>query len=177
VKYVSTGAVDGTTALLVLLAPLALIFLREPVRYVLVRSGMTKPAARADGPGEDAIGGHAGGIGGFFVAVMEGGLEVFEAVIMYLSNTVSFVRIGAYALAHAALCMVIFAFSGLLNHGALGTLGSLVLIVLGNVVVIVLEGLVAAVQVLRLEYYEFFGKFLSGDGKAYKPFDLKSEES
>jgi len=30
---------------------------------------------------------------------------------------------------------------------------------------------------MRLEYYEFFGKFFSGEGTAYKPFDLKSEES
>jgi len=45
-------------------------------------------------------------------------------------------------------------------------------IVLGNIIAILLEGVVAAVQALRLEYYEFFGKFFSGAGQAFKPFRL-----
>ena len=177
VKYVVGGGVSGTTALLVLLVPLGLIFLKEPVAYVLLRGDRKDASHGAEA--EEAAGheAHPGGVGGFFVAVMEGALEVFESVLIYLSNTASFVRIGAYALAHAALCMVIFAFSDLLYHTWAGSAGSGVLIVLGNIVVIGLEGVVVGVQVLRLEYYEFFGKFLSGEGKAYKPFDLKSEES
>ena len=51
------------------------------------------------------------------------------------------------------------------------------MIIVGNIIVIALEGLVVAIQTVRLEYYEFFGKFFSGEGKAYKPFDLESEES
>jgi V/A-type H+-transporting ATPase subunit I len=45
-------------------------------------------------------------------------------------------------------------------------------IILGNLVTIVLEGIIASVQALRLEYYEFFGKFLSGTGQPFKPFCL-----
>jgi V/A-type H+-transporting ATPase subunit I len=94
---------------------------------------------------------------------------------MYISNTASFMRLGAYAMSHAGLCLVIFALEAAVRHAPAGALWSILLLVVGNLVVIVLEGLVVAVQALRLEYYEFFNKFFSGEGKAYKPFDLKSE--
>jgi len=48
-----------------------------------------------------------------------------------------------------------------------------VMFVVGNVIIIVLEGLVAAIQAVRLEYYEFFGKFFSGNGRAYRPFEVE----
>ena len=47
--------------------------------------------------------------------------------------------------------------------------GSFAVAIIGNVIVIVLEGLIVAIQVLRLEYYELFSRFYSGDGKVYKP--------
>jgi V/A-type H+-transporting ATPase subunit I len=56
-----------------------------------------------------------------------------------------------------------------------GNLLSVLVIVLGNLLAIVLEGIVAAVQALRLEYYEFFGKFFSGGGQPFKPFRLVAE--
>ena len=46
-------------------------------------------------------------------------------------------------------------------------------IVLGNILVIALEGLVASIQCLRLQYYEFFSKFFHDTGKSYTPFDLR----
>ncbi len=55
-----------------------------------------------------------------------------------------------------------------------GTFLSVVVIILGNVVAIVLEGIVASVQALRLEYYEFFGKFFSGAGQPFQPFRLQA---
>ncbi len=171
-KFFIGGEVSGTLAVALLVTPLALIFLQSPVRHVL-EAGRAKHAAHA--PEEDAS--HPRGLAGFLFAVVEGGLEVFEALLTYVSNTASFVRIGAYTVAHAALCMVIFTFSELLGHLPAGGLWAILMIIAGNVIVILLEGVVAGIQVLRLEYYEFFGKFLAGDGKAYRPFDLKSEES
>jgi len=53
-----------------------------------------------------------------------------------------------------------------------GPLWSLLVVVLGNAFVILLEGLVVAIQSMRLHYYEFFGKFFTGEGKAYQPFKL-----
>ena len=43
---------------------------------------------------------------------------------------------------------------------------------MGNAGALVLEGVIAAVQALRLEYYEFFGKFLTGEGRPFQPFRL-----
>jgi vacuolar-type H+-ATPase subunit I/STV1 len=51
-----------------------------------------------------------------------------------------------------------------------GGLWSVVVIIFGNLIAIVLEGIIASVQALRLEYYEFFGKFFSGSGQAFEPF-------
>ncbi|NLG13081.1 MAG: hypothetical protein GX561_02605, partial [Lentisphaerae bacterium] len=49
-------------------------------------------------------------------------------------------------------------------------------IIVGNIIIIAFEGMVAMIQGLRLEYYELFGKFFSGSGVAYKPFDLKNDK-
>lgn len=100
----------------------------------------------------------------------------FEAVLSYFANTVSFVRLAAYAMSHAALLMAVFLMADVVKHvsPAGGFLGVLV-IVLGNAVAILLEGVIASVQALRLEYYEFFGKFFSGGGRPFKPFCLPTK--
>jgi V/A-type H+-transporting ATPase subunit I len=174
----------------VILIPLALLFLKEPVQFVLARRGLkVKPFDKLMAPssveGQDvsvaAHGGgegttHEGGAVGFFIAIIEGCVEVLEALLLYTANTASFMRLGAYALSHAGLCLVIFALGDAVASFAGGVVWSMLLIVLGNAVIIALEGLVVAVQALRLQYYEFFNKFFSGEGKAYEPFNLKSEE-
>ena len=103
-------------------------------------------------------------------------MEVFETVTTFLGNTVSFVRIGAFALSHATLCLTIYVVGGLVRELPGGGLWWLLVVVLGNALVIALEGLVVTIQGLRLQYYEFFSKFFSGDGVAYKPFALVEEE-
>jgi V/A-type H+/Na+-transporting ATPase subunit I len=115
---------------------------------------------------------HGGG-GGMAAAITESLVSAFEGVLLYLANTVSFVRLAAYAMSHAALLMVTFMLAAEVGRlGAGGPVLSVLVAVLGNLVTIVLEGIVASVQALRLEYYEFFGKFFSGEGKPYKPFSL-----
>ena len=52
-----------------------------------------------------------------------------------------------------------------------GTTGSLIVAIIGNIIVIALEGLIVAIQVLRLEYYELFSRFYTGDGKEYIPIE------
>ncbi len=106
-------------------------------------------------------------------AITESLVSAFEGVLLYFANTVSFVRLAAYAMSHAALLMATFMLAA--EVGRLPTGGpvlSVLVVVLGNLVAIFLEGIVASVQALRLEYYEFFGKFFSGEGKPYKPFCL-----
>ena len=64
--------------------------------------------------------------------------------------------------------MAVYILSSMVN----GT-GSTVITIIGNVIVIVLEGLIVGIQVLRLEYYELFSRFYSGDGKEYRPLKEK----
>ena len=95
--------------------------------------------------------------------IMQNFFEVIEYVLSYFSNTVSFLRIGAYMLVHAGMMMVFFSLAG----DEL-TVGSVLIIVLGNVIVIALEGLLSGIQVLRLEFYEMFSRFYEGDGKPFE---------
>ncbi len=112
--------------------------------------------------------------------VMENGLlsciigavvEIIEIVSSYLSNTVSFVRVGAFALAHAVLGYIINS----LVEITPGPGGILVAIV-GNAIVVVLEGMIVAIQVVRLQYYEFFSKFFTETGREFKPFRFEYKE-
>jgi len=111
--------------------------------------------------------------GGFGAALTESLVGAFEAVLSYLANTISFVRLAAYAMSHAALLLAAFMMAAEVRHLSFGgSLLSVLVIIAGNVVAIILEGIVASVQALRLEYYEFFGKFFSGTGQPFKPFHL-----
>ena len=81
-----------------------------------------------------------------------------------MSNTVSFVRIGAFALNHVGMMMVVFALMD-----SVGGIGSPIIFVIGNIFVMCLEGLIVGIQVLRLEFYELFGRFYTGRGEAFAP--------
>ena len=94
--------------------------------------------------------------------------EVVEILLSFASNTISFVRIAAFAINHVGLCMAVYILSDMFA-GA----GSLAVKIFGNILVIVLEGLIVAIQVLRLEYYELFSRFYTGNGKEYKPLKEK----
>jgi len=102
--------------------------------------------------------------------------EVFEALISYVSNTLSYVRLGAFAVAHAGLNMVVFILADLLAGGTVGAVLRVAVIVLGNLAIIGFEGLIVAIQTLRLEYYELFGKFYKGSGVPFKPLTLPAIE-
>ena len=95
--------------------------------------------------------------------IMQNFFEVIEYILSYFSNTVSFLRIGAYMLVHAGMMMVFFSLAG----DEL-SVKSVLIIVLGNVIVIALEGLLSGIQVLRLEFYEMFSRFYEGDGKPFE---------
>ena len=105
------------------------------------------------------------GVGSAFI---EGVVEILEIVSSYLSNSVSFLRVGAFALAHAVLGFIIFTMTDLV-----GGAGGLLVQILGNAVVIVLEGMIVAIQVIRLQYYEFFSKFFTETGREFVPFRFK----
>ncbi len=137
----------GSLWALLILAPALVIFLREPLgRWLQGRRPLLE-----GGWGEY-------GVQAFF--------ELFEAVISYLSNSLSFVRLGAFAVAHEGLSQVIFLLAGLS-----GGLGWLVLL-LGTLLIVGFEGLIVGIQTLRLEYYEFFGKFFQGSGRPFTPLRI-----
>lgn len=93
---------------------------------------------------------------------------VVETLLSMLSKTISFIRLGAFALNHAGL-FIAFATISNMMHSSIG--GALILI-LGNIIIIGLEGLVVFIQGLRLEYYELFSRFYRGDGMEYNPVSL-----
>ena len=84
-------------------------------------------------------------------------------------------RVGAFALAHAVLGYIIFTMTSLIqnNGGIGGTVGSIAVSIFGNLLVIVLEGMIVAIQVVRLQYYEFFSKFFTETGREFEPFEFK----
>lgn len=131
--------------------------LKEPIEYLAHRRAGQSVAAG----------------GGLFASITESSVGAFEAVLSYLANTISFVRLAAYAMSHAALLVAVFMMADAVRHYSIGGgVLSVLVIILGNLVAIVLEGIIASVQALRLEYYEFFGKFFSGSGQPFRPFRL-----
>ena len=80
-------------------------------------------------------------------------------------NTISFARVGAFALAHAGLSTAIAALSAAAGHPSAIAL----VLVAGNLLIIALEGLVVSVQTTRLILFEFFVRFLRGEGRMFRP--------
>ncbi len=94
-------------------------------------------------------------------------MEAYEAVMSYISNTLSFLRLAAFSLNHVALTIAIFTVGSMLH-----ATGYWVAVVLGNIFILVMEGGIVAIQTLRLEYYEGFSRFFGGDGRAFQPLKL-----
>ncbi|MEE4195010.1 MAG: V-type ATPase 116kDa subunit family protein [Anaerolineae bacterium] len=96
--------------------------------------------------------------------------ELFETVISIFSNILSYVRVGAFAVAHVGLSAVIFILAEMVsaNQG----IGYWIVVILGNLFIIGFEGMIVGIQTLRLEYYEFFSKFFSGGGNPFRPIKL-----
>jgi V/A-type H+-transporting ATPase subunit I len=96
--------------------------------------------------------------------------ELFETVISLLSNSLSYVRIGAFAVAHGGLSAVIFILADM--AGSPRSVGYWLVILIGQLFIVGFEGLIVGIQTMRLEYYEFFSKFFSGGGLRFKPLTL-----
>lgn len=95
-------------------------------------------------------------------------IETLETVIGYVSNTLSFLRVAAFSLNHVALAIAVLTLAEMT-----GTFGHILTIVLGNVFMIVLEGGIVMIQVLRLEFYEGFSRYFSGNGHEFAPLKLR----
>jgi V/A-type H+-transporting ATPase subunit I len=95
-------------------------------------------------------------------------IETLDTVIVYLSNTLSFLRVSAFSLNHVALSLAVFTLADMM-----GAFGHVVTVILGNVFVLVLEGGIVMIQVMRLQYYEGFSRYFSGDGHEFTPLRLR----
>ena len=91
--------------------------------------------------------------------------EFVESTLQLVVNTVSFVRVGAFALAHAGLSMAVVG----LADAADSVIFTAIILLLGNVLIIALEGLVVAIQTTRLVLFEFFIRFLRAEGRPFRP--------
>jgi V/A-type H+-transporting ATPase subunit I len=109
--------------------------------------------------------------GGPFTYLIQAAVELFENLISSLSNTVSYVRVGAFAVAHGGLSAVIFILADLHkgSQGVIGVSTYWIVVALGNLFIVGFEGLIVGIQTMRLEYYEFFSKFFEGGGMSYDP--------
>jgi V/A-type H+-transporting ATPase subunit I len=155
--YMIKGELIFTSSyvLWLLLFPLLMIFFKEPLynlynRYILKKDVPIFPS----NPG---------------LYFMEGLIEIGDTIIGFLSNTVSFIRISAFALAHAGLFFAVFSLAHTLQTVKWGLFWYWMIVIVGNICIIVIEGLIVSIQTIRLEYYEFFSKFFKGGGELYSP--------
>lgn len=152
VIYCALSAVMGTkspmgAAFALIGISLVMIFLQEPLGRLLAKKEDWLPKDK----------------GGFLV---EAFFETFEILLSFVTNTVSFLRVGAFALNHAGMMSVVVMFMYQLDAG-----GSIAVTIFGNALVIGLEGLIVGIQVLRLGFYEMFSRFYAGDGREFKPLN------
>lgn len=122
--------------------PVLVMFCQEPLGKLVNRRKDWKPES----------------IGGF---IAENFFEMFEVILSFVTNTVSFLRVGAYAICHAGMMLVVYTLAG--------DPANPIVLILGNIIVMGIEGLMVCIQVLRLEFYEMFGRFYESGGKKFCP--------
>lgn len=149
ISFIFSSSPPGYVILILIAVPLAFIFFAHPLENWISKKGHFLPQDKA----------------GFFI---ESFFELVETMLTIVSNSVSFMRVGAFALNHVGFFMAFHVLSDIVGHA-----GSLPVMIFGNILIIVLEGLIVAIQGLRLEYYELFSHFYEGDGIEFKPFKIK----
>ena len=139
--------------LVLIILPLVAMFLREPLTHWVKGQKYTME----------------GGVGDFIASNF---FEVFEFLLGYATNTLSFIRIGGFVLSHASMMLVVMALAEQVSAAA-----SPIVVILGNAFVMGIEGLLVGIQTLRLEFYEIFSRFYSGDGKPFEPVKINYDEN
>lgn len=103
--------------------------------------------------------------------IVQNFFELFEMILSYLTNTMSFLRVGAFVLVHAGMMLVVFTLAD-----TVGGVGYWIVVVVGNLFVSGMEGLLVGIQSLRLEFYEMFSRFYEGDGKPFTTLEEIEKE-
>ena len=146
-----TLAISGLALIIVVVIPALMIFFKEPLENLLMKKDHILP--------------HEKGI-----FIVEAFFDLFETVLSFFSSTVSFARVGAFALNHAGLSLAVWTLYNMMS-GA----GGIIIVIIGNIVTIGLEGLIVGIQCMRLEYYEMFGRFYIGEGQEFKPVKVTED--
>lgn len=128
--------------LLLVLLPLALIFMKEPLEHKMAGKDMFPDGAGA--------------------FCTQSFFELFEVCLSFITNTISYLRVGGFVLSHAGMMLVVTLLMDMVG-GA-----SIIVAIFGNLFVMCLEGMIVGIQVLRLEFYEMFSHYYTGDGIAFK---------
>lgn len=153
VLFMSGKPLPGGIVLAVMFGvPLLLILFREPITRTIQKRADKMETGKA-------------------MFLVQGFFEMFETLLSYFSNTISFIRIGAFAVSHAAIMEVVLQLAGA-QSGHPNWIG----VILGNLFVCGFEGLIVGIQVLRLEYYEMFSRFYKGSGHAFDPYTKKNKK-
>ena len=118
-----------------------MIFLKEPLGR-LIRGDSFLPRGES--------------LGGFLV---EGVFELLEVLLSFVTNTMSFLRVGGFVISHAGMMAVVLTLTDMMQGS-----GSVLMLIGGNIFVMALEGFIVGIQVLRLEFYEMFSHYFEGQG-------------
>ncbi len=144
----------GIILAVVIILPLLLMLLKEPLEHLVKRKRPLFPASK----------------GMYFT---EAGFELFETILGFISNTISFIRISAFAMNHAGFSLAVWTLYHMMNF----SVGGVITLILGNLMIMVLEGMIVGIQCLRLEFYESFGRFYRGEGYPFHPLRIREDAS
>ncbi|MBP3854723.1 MAG: ATPase [Ruminiclostridium sp.] len=165
--------------LFLVVLPLVLIFFKEPLLHLMAKNGIRSAKTQKNGGNIDtglkarldamseSKGAEKKTVGMF---IIEGIIDLFETCLTYITNTMSYLRIGGFVLSHAGL-MLVFSIIANMFDGV----GSIIVLVVGNVFVMGFEGFIVGIQVLRLEFYELFSRFFKGGGIPFKSVSINSK--
>jgi V/A-type H+-transporting ATPase subunit I len=150
---------DDAPALLVYLGALGALL--HSASWLAVVAGVLWAAAG----GAAAVKRPDSAVGARIRAALAGIGELVEKTLQVLINTLSFARVGAFALAHAGLASAVLALAEAAGHG----IGYVLILVLGNALILAIEGLIVSIQTTRLVLFEFFTRFFRPEGRAFRP--------
>ncbi|MCX7614364.1 MAG: ATPase V [Clostridiales bacterium] len=134
--------------LFLIVLPLIIIFLKEPLAHFVRHREKWVPESKSE-------------------FIMVNLIELFDVILSFLTNTISFVRVGMFALNHAIMMMAVYTLASLSGGSK-----NIFVLIFGNAFVMLLEGMIVGIQVMRLNFYEMFSRFYTGNGYKYKPFEI-----
>ena len=144
IKIIFKNVINPWFIICFIVLPLIFVFFKEPLG--------------------DKIDGHKikfhEGVGGF---IIENFFEMYDILLGFMSNTLSFIRVGAFVLSHAGMMSVIIGFTEKMSGNS-----KIAVLIFGNIFVIAFEGLIVGIQALRLQFYEMFSRCFDGSGKPFK---------